>query len=85
MDKLDLAGQPPWLVAVSILAIGVIVPIALALIGKQKGQQKEYVPPQPIEVATPWLVQNLLEIKMTVESIKRTVDEIVTRVKQTNS
>lgn len=78
MDKLDFTGQPAWLVSFSIVSVGVVVPIVLALIGRKSGKKDESVSEKtsPIEIETPWLVQNILEIKMVVENIEKKIGEI---------
>ncbi len=64
---------------------GGIPTIAVALIGRRKAQSLPVVaptppPPAPVEVASPWLVQNLLEMKMTVEGIQQKQDALVVSV-----
>jgi hypothetical protein len=76
MDKIDLTGQPPWLISIFIVTVGVIAPAILAWIGRRKGQQEDIRQNERVEVTTPWLVQNLLEIKMTVEATKHSIDAL---------
>ncbi len=63
---------------------GGIPTIIVALVGRKKAQTTAAAPAPPptapIEVASPWLVQNLLEIKLMVESIQKNQDAIVASV-----
>lgn len=65
---------------------GGIPTIAVAFLGRKRAQNTVAAPAPaqpasvPVEVTTPWLVQNLLEIKMTVEAIQKNQDAIVVSV-----
>lgn len=63
---------------------GGIPTVVAAWFGRKRAQEtKAPAPPAPvapIEVASPWLVQNLLEIKLIVEAIHKDQDAIVASV-----
>ena len=64
---------------------GGLTAMAVAFIGSRRPprlKEQAQVPPPavPIQIETPWMVQNLLEIKLEVEGIKRAVDGMSTAV-----
>lgn len=63
------------LLGVYMVGAGGIPTIIVAWMGRKKAVAAPKV--EAVEVNSPWLVQNLLEIKMTVESTKAAVDALV--------
>ena len=66
---------------------GGIPTIIVALLGRKKAQAS--VPPAtppplpqqlPVEMTSPWLVQNLLEMKLTIEGVKKNQETIVSSI-----
>lgn len=62
------------LLGVYMVGAGGIPTIIVAWLGRKKAVEASK--PENVEVNSPWLVQNLLEIKMTVEAIQRSVDAL---------
>lgn len=63
------------LLLVYMVGAGGIPTVVVAYLGRRKGVDQPKT--ENVEVASPWMVQNLLEIKMTVENVKGSVDAIV--------
>lgn len=65
---------------------GGIPTVVVALVGRKKAREltppamPPPVPPMPVEMSSPWLVQNLLEMKLTIEGIKKNQDSLVSSV-----
>jgi hypothetical protein len=62
------------LLGVYMVGAGGLPTIIVAWLGRKKAV--EAVKPETVEVNSPWLVQNLLEIKITVEGVKGSVDAL---------
>jgi hypothetical protein len=62
------------LLGVYMVGAGGIPTIIVAYLGRKKAVDAPR--PETVEVNSPWLVQNLLEIKMTVEGVKGSVDAL---------
>lgn len=63
------------LLFVYMVGAGGIPTVVVAYLGRKKAIDAPKS--ENIEVTNPWMVQNLLEIKMTVDRIKNTVDAVV--------
>lgn len=62
------------LLGVYMVGAGGIPTIIVAYLGRKKAVEAPKT--ENVEVNSPWMVQNLLEIKMTVEAIQRNVDAL---------
>lgn len=81
MDKLppvDWSALPSWLLAVVFLGTGVVVPIVLALIGRRRAHSDPPAPaaPTPIQIESPWFLQNFLDVQRDVREAKAATGEI---------
>lgn len=76
MGNIDWAAQPSWLIALAFFGTGVIVPIALAWIGKSRSKEDEAPAPSPIQVESPWMIIELNTISTSVQEIRREVAEV---------
>lgn len=63
------------LLGVYMIGAGGVPTIIVAWLGRKKAVTAPKA--ETVEVSSPWLVQNLLEIKMTVEATKTAVDAVV--------
>lgn len=62
------------LLGVYMVGAGGIPTIVIAWLGRKKAVAAPKA--ENVEIASPWMVQNLLEIKMTVEAIQRSIDAL---------
>lgn len=89
MDRtgLDWSVQPSWVVALIFFGTGVVVPIVLALIGRRRGRADDAPPaapaqsPVPIQIESPWFVQNFLQLVEDVADLKRNQVVLLGQVK----
>lgn len=73
---------PPegWSVVFWLMGGGSVGGIAIALIGKIRGAKPAEPPVSRVEVETPWMVQNLLEMKLEIEATKKMVEALTTLI-----